>query len=371
MTRLRISKREWRMAAMLLIPIVFAAIVALMLIRPPGSAAEAVERVDTTNTRNATPPPPAALAARIASLGRSFNGDVGISLQSVDHGWSAEFNGARTFPQQSVRKLWVAVTILDQVDRGVLSLDQPVMLTPASVTVFHQPIRKRMAGGPYRSTIAELLTYALTQSDNLANDMLLRSAGGKTAIAETIASKRLHGITFGPRETELQSAMAGLVWNDGLSQGRAFWQARDRVPTAIRARALGRYLATPPDGATPIAITAALARLARGELLSPASSDYLLALMAQSKTGPERLRGAIREGSGWMLAHKTGTGQVMGDFATAYNDVGLLRSPAGRTFAIAVMIGSTRASVKERQALMQAVVASVMDCDAMGANCGR
>ena len=62
----------------------------------------------------------------------------------------------------------------------------------------------------------------------------------------------------------------------------------------------------PYDGAAPSAIVDALARLKRGELLSPASTARLLYIMGNTKTGANRLKGGLQPG--WTLNHKTGTG---------------------------------------------------------------
>jgi beta-lactamase class A len=91
----------------------------------------------------------------------------------------------------------------------------------------------------------------------------------------------------------------------------------------------------------------------------------LLDLMDLSKTGPDRLRGGLSEG--WTLAHKTGTGQVMGSYASAYNDVGILTSPTGRHYALVVLVGSTHESVPVRQALMSNVTRTVIACEGAGA----
>ncbi|WOE75107.1 serine hydrolase [Alterisphingorhabdus coralli] len=117
-----------------------------------------------------------------------------------------------------------------------------------------------------------------------------------------------------------------------------------------------------------MAITDALARLQRGELLSEPSSAYLIDLMTQSKTGPKRLRGGLagEEAIGWILPHKTGTGQDFEKLSTGYNDVGLLISPKGQHYALAVMIGATNRPVAERQELMQAVTRAVVQCEAEG-----
>ena len=88
------------------------------------------------------------------------------------------------------------------------------------------------------------------------------------------------------------------------------------------AAAMAAYLAEPLDGVAPAAITAALAALSRGELLSPASTQRLVGLMAQARTGPRRLKGGLP--AGWSIAHKTGTGQDFQGASVGINDVGLL-----------------------------------------------
>ena len=113
------------------------------------------------------------------------------------------------------------------------------------------------------------------------------------------------------------------------------------------------------DGATPLGIVDALAKLKRGELLSPASTEKLLAIMGNTKTGAQRLKGGLAPG--WRLAHKTGTGQVLGSVQTGYNDIGIVTSPDGRHYAVAVMIRRTGAPLGERMALMQNTVRAVIN----------
>ena len=97
----------------------------------------------------------------------------------------------------------------------------------------------------------------------------------------------------------------------------------------------------------------------RGELLSEASTDRLLGLMAQARTGPLRLKGGLPPG--WTIGHKTGTGQDFQGASVGINDVGLLTAPDGRTYAVAVMMRRTRHSVPARLAFMQAVSRAVVE----------
>jgi beta-lactamase class A len=304
------------------------------------------------------PAPPAGLAQRIQALGRSFGGRVGIAVRSVEGGWSANFGAGGIFPQQSVSKLWVAAAVLDQVDAGTMRLSDKITLTPKDLTIFHQPIRKRIGGGSYTASIGELMHLALTQSDNTANDVLFRRVGGQDGVGRFLAQHDLSEIAIGPGEKTLQTKAAGMVWDDRFSYGRTFWHVRETVPLDIRAKAIGDYVTNPPDAATPAAIAHALARLQHGDLLTPASTATLLDMMHQSKTGPDRLRAGLSPG--WALAHKTGTGQVLGYYATAYNDVGILTSPTGNHYALVVMIASTQQPVPVRQALMAEVTRAVI-----------
>ena len=107
-----------------------------------------------------------------------------------------------------------------------------------------------------------------------------------------------------------------------------------------------------------MAIVGALARLYRGELLSEKSTRLLLDTLEQTKSGPRRLKAGAPEG--WTVRHKTGTGQFFDGEQSGYNDVGIVTSPEGRSFAIAVMIARTREPTPTRMEMMQDVVRAVV-----------
>ena len=130
----------------------------------------------------ARPPRRSYLADRVDQLGQGFNGRVGIAVRSIDEGWSTSWNGNELNPQQSVSKLWVAITALDAVDKGRVRLDDRVTLTRGDLTLFHQPIAAKILGGGTTITLGELMFQALTKSDNTCNDKLMRSVGGPEAV---------------------------------------------------------------------------------------------------------------------------------------------------------------------------------------------
>jgi beta-lactamase class A len=303
-------------------------------------------------------PAPQYIRDRINELGRGFDGRVGIAVRSIDDGWSTGWKADELYPQQSVSKLWVSITALDAVDRGRVRLDDPVTLTRDDLTVFHQPIRALVLGGGYTTTLDDLMIRAITTSDNTANDKLMRSVGGPQAVRNMIGAKHLGAIRFYNGERALQSKIAGLIWSPSYSVGNAFFEARDALPLAIRRAAFNRYVADPFDGAAPSAIVNALARLKRGELLSPSSTDHLLNIMSHTKTGANRLKGGLQPG--WVLNHKTGTGQELDGKQAGYNDIGILTAPDGRSYSVAVMIKLTSVPLPVRMTMMNRVVQAVI-----------
>lgn len=304
------------------------------------------------------------LTARIDELWRNFPGTTGIAVRRIDGNWAYAKRGDELFPQQSVSKLWVTMTVLDKIDRGELSLSTPVTIGPDNLTVFHQPIAARVAReGVVRETVGSLIEQAITHSDNTANDSLLRTAGGPEAVRAFVAKNHLGAIRFGPGERLLQAGIAGMNWSQAYSQGRNFYIERAKVPEFIRKKALESYLDNPVDGAAPLAVVDALAKLARRDLLSASSTKLLEETLSRTRSGPQRLKGGVPPG--WRIGHKTGTGQELGATATGYNDIGILTAPDGTRYAIAVMLAETTASIPERMRLMQNVVRAVADYHGM------
>lgn len=304
--------------------------------------------------------PPAGLDNRLFEIWRAFPGKTGIAVQRIDGEWALAQRGGELFPQQSVSKLWVTLAVLDAVDNGRLSMDQKVRIGPEDLTLFHQPIAARVqAQGSVTMSVRELIETAITQSDNTANDSLLRTVGGPDAVRRFIDKKDLGAIRFGPGERLLQSAAAGLKWQQSYANARNFQAARAALPEAARKAAMDAYRADPPDGASPAAIAKALSRLARGTLLSPESTEFLLGVMSRTKSGPQRLKAGLP--AGWTFLHKTGTGQDYKGMTVGYNDIGIATAPDGTRYAIVVMMAEASSPIPARMATMQAVSRAVAE----------
>ena len=305
------------------------------------------------------PPAPSGLQQRLAELAQAYGEPVGVAVSDISEGWTAGVDTWIAFPQQSVSKLWVAIAVLKAVDDGRLDVDREILLTEADRSVFFQPVAYRIGADGYATSLADLLRRALVESDNAANDRLMLEVGGPEGVAAALTQLNLVGVRVGAYERDLQARTAGLVWRPEYGIGWNFQAARADLPKAERQAALDAYLTDPPDGASPAAITRALTALARGELLSEASTARLLGLMQAARTGPRRLKGGLPPG--WSLAHKTGTGPDFQGASVGINDVGLLTAPDGRAYAVAVMLRQTRHTVPERLAFMQSITRAVAE----------
>ena len=311
-------------------------------------------------------PAPAEFQSAIEALVRPFEGDVGIAVKDLQQGWAATWQGDKAFPQQSTMKIWLAVAVLDAVDRGELRLDEPVVITPADLSVFNSPMVRPLTlkTGRLETTVEQLLFWAISKSDNGATDVLMRRVGGGAAVQPVLEGKGLRDVNVGFEERVLQPRISGLEWRPEYIDGDLFNRARDRVPDQVRDAALDQYLRAPPDGATPIGTVNALEALVERRLLSQASTERLLRIMTESRAGAARLKAGLPpmtpDRPGWRLSHKTGTGPDWRNTTAGYNDVGVMVAPDGRAYGVAVYIGRTDRPVRERQKLIADVSRAVV-----------
>jgi beta-lactamase class A len=321
-------------------------------LRAARPAAATRRLVDAPPPVRPTRPAPGAFQADLERLSKSFPGDVGVAVFDVNDGWVASWQGDRPFPQQSVSKVWVAVGLLDQVDRGMIDLGQSLTIGRQDLSVFSEPIQV-LVKPTFTTTLSDLLVRAIRDSDNAANDLLIRAAGGVRRIQAILALKGVDGVRLGMDEKHLQAVINGLTWKPEFAGTSALSLERARLPYKLREATLANYVTHPIDGATPIGTVEGLAALSEGKLLSPQSTQRLIDIMDKVRTGKRRLKGGLERG--WTLAHKTGTGPDLRGAAVGINDVGLLTAPDGHLYAVAVFIAHTRAGTPERLAFMQRV----------------
>lgn len=264
---------------------------------------------------------------------------LGVGVMNLESGEVWAFNSERTFPLQGVAKLPLAAAVLAEVDAGRLTLDQTIAIEEKDISPPPSPVAD---GWPARRdyTVRELLVATVSRSDNTAADVLMKAIGGPGAVTGWLAQERTEGLRVDRYAREVAPAAAGMQsFRIGWKGEAAFAQALNLTPMAQREAAATAYLRDPRDTATPRGMVLFLAKLQRGELLSPASTALLLDIMKGSALGP--LDAGFPSGS--ILARATGTARTDMGVTPVVNDVGVVTLPDRRRYAVAVFVkGSTQ-----------------------------
>lgn len=271
-------------------------------------------------------------------------GRLGVAAIHLESGWRTSYNGKETFPMASVAKLPMAIRFLRLADSGMFRLDSVVQLTPAD----HRPgpsrlyRRVRRDGGV--TTIHALLEAMIASSDNTASDYILRLAGGPAKVDTFMATLGLGNIDVSHYEGELILLWAGVdpgAVDSAWTRDRYYAKIEEAGDTAWKS-AEARLVDDPSDAATPEESASLLEMLQRRTLLSPSTTDTLLAIMSRATTGRARIPGLLPDST--PVAHKTGT------ISSTTNDIGIVTLPGGKGhLVIAVYVKGSRVGVRARE----------------------
>jgi beta-lactamase class A len=272
---------------------------------------------------------PESLQQRLPDLARAAHGKVGIAITLAETGEAiASLHGDDHFPMQSVYKLPIAMATLELVDRGTLSLDQPVRVEPRDFVSPGQysPVRDKNPEG-VTLPLRELLRLTVAESDGTTSDVVMRLAGGP---AQVDAYLRGLGI------------VAIKVIDTEQAMGRD-----DRL----------QYR----NWATPNGAVALLRTLQTGKTLSAASRALLQQFLIEGRRGSKRIAGQLPPGT--IVAHKPGTGGTnRAGVTSATNDIGLVTLPDGRHLAIAIFITKSTANDADRDAAIATIAHAAWEC---------
>jgi beta-lactamase class A len=280
----------------------------------------------------------AKLQEELEALAQSAHpGTLGIAVLDLQSGAIWRVNADQPYPMMSVFKAPVAAAVLARIDRGDMSFDQTVTLTRAELG--SGPLRDHFHGDRMTFAVHQLLTAAVSQSDNTAVNALIKLVGSPTVVTTFL---RAHGIE-GMR-VDMDEAGIGQIF-DGPAP----------APTETPKQKLERYqhgyqafLTDPRNRSTPDAAVTFLHKLWRNELISTASTQYLINLMHE-QTVPRRLRAGLPPEV--RLADKCGTSYTLGEVTAAYNDIGIMSWPDGHIVIVAAFLTASHASQAERDAL--------------------
>lgn len=228
---------------------------------------------------------------------------VGVAIKSIEDKDTLSINGNLKMPLMSVFKFHIALTVLDEVDKGKFSLKQKIYIKKEELhDNTWSPIRDEYPNGNMYLTLDQLLRYTVSHSDNNGCDILLNLIGGTEKVQKFIAKQGINDFTIKVNELQMGN-----------------WE--------------NLYLNT----TTPIASTELLDKFYTGKILKKETTKYLYQIMVETSRGITWMKAGLPQGT--ELAHRTGmSGTNDNNLRVAMNDVGIVRLPNGKHFIISVFL---------------------------------
>jgi len=266
-------------------------------------------------TRTSLPAQHASLRQQVAALAATAKGKVSVACSLPGTTLNCDLNPAAKPPMQSVFKLPLALTALHLIEQKKLSLDQSVRFRREDrIPNAYSPLQDKYPQAEVDVPLRELLSMAVSLSDNAAADIVMRIVGGPNAINQYVKSLGISGFHIEDNEAGLH--------RDVTAQYRNWFQPKAAV------QLLRRLVDNPP--------------------LTHDHMDLLLAWMRDTPRGANRIKSALPPET--VVMHKPGTSGTENGIAPATNDIGLILLPDGRYLAIAIFVTDSSADEPARDA---------------------
>jgi len=239
-------------------------------------------------------------------------GRLGVAVIDTGRGTVAGHRANERFPMCSTFKWLAAAHVLRRVDDGAESLQRRVPIRPAD-KVEYAPVAEPHIGG--EMTLGELCEAAVTQSDNIAGNLMLASFGGPAGLTRYVRA-------LGDDVTRLDRN------EPTLNEGKP---------------------GDPRDTTSPAAMAGLLRAHVLGPALSDAGREQLTRWLLDCRTGAQRLKAGLP--ADWRIGDKTGTGS-----RGTSNDVGVIWPAGGAApIVVATFLTGSSASAERRNAAIATV----------------
>jgi beta-lactamase class A len=263
-------------------------------------------------------PAQSALQRRIRDIAADARGKVSVACSLPGSTMNCDLDPRAHPPMQSVFKLPLALAALHLVEQGKFSLDQPVRFLASDriLPQTYSPLQDQYPEAEVDIPLRELLRLAVSLSDNVAADIVLRIVGGPGVVDSYIRSIGVEGFHLEDDEHHLH--------RDVTAQYRNWFE---------------------PRGATQL--------LRRINDHSPLTREPTLLLLDWMKGSPRVSNRIKRElPPGTVVMHKSGTSGTDNGVTHATNDIGLITLPDGRRLALAVFVTDSTADAATRDAVI-------------------
>lgn len=212
------------------------------------------------------------LQGKIRAIAADAHGKVAVSCSLPESSINCDLDPYARSPMESVFKLPLAVATLDLVEKEKFSLDQQIRFLPSDRILPHiySPRQDKYPDANVDIPLRELLRLAVSLSDNVAADIVLRVIGGPSVVTSYMKSIGVEGF-------HLEDGEHGLH-DDAKAQYRNWFE--------------------------PIGAVELLRRISDNSPFPDENTKLLQGWMQDTPTGPHQIKGEVPPGT--IVMHKTG-----------------------------------------------------------------
>ena len=257
--------------------------------------------------------------AQLASLEKSFNGQIGVYAMNTGNGQTIAYRANQRFPFQSTSKLIAVAALFKASDHHPKLLDQTLHYTEADVNVdpWHPITGKYVQTGMTQEALAEA---AISYSDGPAVNLIIKNLGGPQAV----------------------TAFAHSIGNQSFNMEHYDGELNSNPKN-------------PQDTVTPKEMALSVEKITLGNsVLTPLQQTKLVTWMRNNTTGYQRIRAGVP--IGWVVADKTGSG----DYGVA-NDIGILWSPLCKPIVLAIYTVGNKQNAQRRDDIIASTTNIVLN----------
>lgn len=267
------------------------------------------------------------LRQKLQKISAAADGKLGIAIIDLAGNDSLTINGKGHFAMQSVYKFHLGLAVLNQVDKGKFRLGQKILVTKKDLLPnTWSPLREKYPNGDVEIPLSEILVYTVAQSDNNGCDILFRLLGGPAFVDKYIKNLGIKEVEIKTTEEEMHNSPKAQFTN---------WS-------------------------TPWSAAKLLEKFYQKKILSASSHNFMWKTLAEATTGSQKIKGLLPKGT--VVAHKSGlSGTDEKGVTAATNDIGIVRLPNGKHYAITVFYGNTKMADKDSDRVIAEVAKAAWD----------
>lgn len=296
------------------------------------------------------------LAKKIQAIEKKNNTIIGITAIHIEDNKKVGHNNTQRFFMASTIKVPIALAFLHRVDQKKESLTRVIKMdtknsVPGSGNLYHLFEKKQL-----NMSTQQILKHMLINSDNSASDTILRAANGPKYVTQYMATLGLKNILVNRSILEMfldTNHVDHSLLNKGARPVFSWQKLFNNVPLSQKASSWQKFQNDRRDTTTSDEMARLLVKLQKNQVLSKASTELVLKIMHECRTGRSRIRGLLP--GGVKVAHKTGTWGIYEADYLRYpdskklfrfaSDVGIITLPNNKGHvAIAIYVKSKSAS---------------------------